>query len=76
MPNDEALGCLCLHALGNIDDQHHKVDNLGATDDGLDEGRVARTVHQGYLLSEHIIILQRRRIVHYALPTKYISSGF
>ena len=49
LSDHEALGSLGLDALGAVDDKDHQVDDLGAPDDGLDEGGMARTVHQGDL---------------------------
>lgn len=49
LADDQALSRLRLDALGDVHDEHHHVDDLGAADDGADEGRVSGAVHEGEL---------------------------
>ncbi|RNA05613.1 hypothetical protein BpHYR1_034900 [Brachionus plicatilis] len=47
--NDEAFGCLGLDAFGDVNDQDHHVDDLGAANYCSDQRCMAWTVHQGVL---------------------------
>lgn len=47
--NDEALCSLCLDALRDVNDKDHEVNDLRAANDGFDQTRVARAIHERHL---------------------------